>query len=65
MSPMIYVIGIGCLIVALILARGISLMGRGGVEGAKKSNQMMKWRIVAQLIVVIMVVVFVALGGKP
>ncbi len=64
MSPMIYVIGIGCIIVVLILARGIAQMGRGGIEGAKKSNQMMKWRIIVQLVVVILVVIFVALGGK-
>ncbi|WP_439103689.1 twin transmembrane helix small protein [Celeribacter marinus] len=64
MSPFIYLIGIGCAIVVLILARGISHMGRGGIDGAKKSNKMMKWRIIAQLVVVIIVVIFVALGGN-
>lgn len=63
MSPYLIIIGVGCLIVLLILARGISLMGRGGVEEAKRSNNMMKWRIAAQFAVVILVVVFVALGG--
>lgn len=63
MSPFLAVIAIGCIIVALILARGISQIGKGGVEGAKKSNNMMKWRIIAQLGVVILVVIFVALGG--
>ncbi|WP_417250787.1 twin transmembrane helix small protein [Celeribacter sp.] len=63
MSPFLTIIGIGCIVVVLILARGISLMGRGGVEGAKKSNTMMKWRIGAQFGVVVLVVLYVAFGG--
>jgi hypothetical protein len=60
-DPLFVVVIVGCVIVALILARGISLMGRGGLEGAKKSNKMMQYRILAQIIVVALVVIFVAL----
>lgn len=60
-DPLLIAIFAGCVIVSLILARGISLMGRGGPEGAKKSNKMMQYRIIAQLGVVILVVIFVAL----
>ncbi|RPE63247.1 hypoxia induced protein [Pacificibacter maritimus] len=59
-DPLFAIVIVGCIIVALILARGISLMGRGGMEGAKKSNRMMQYRIGAQVIVVALVVMFVA-----
>lgn len=60
-DPLFIAVIVGCVIVSLILARGISLMGRGGPDGAKKSNKMMQYRILAQLVVVILVVAFVAL----
>ncbi|MBU2937376.1 MULTISPECIES: twin transmembrane helix small protein [Pacificibacter] len=60
-DPLFIAVIVGCVIVSLILARGISLMGRGGMDGAKKSNKMMQYRIGAQLIVVVLVVIYVAL----
>ncbi|MBU2866238.1 twin transmembrane helix small protein [Pacificibacter marinus] len=60
-DPLFIAVIVGCIIVSLILARGISLMGRGGMDGAKKSNKMMQYRIGAQLIVVVLVVIYVAL----
>ena len=63
MSPLLYIAGIGCIVVLLILAMGIGQMGRGGVEGAKRSNRLMKWRIIAQFAVVMLVVLLVALRG--
>lgn len=60
-NPLMIVIGIACLIVVVILAMGIGQFGRGGVEGAKRSNKLMQARIIAQLVAVILVVVFVAL----
>nr|WP_319248113.1 twin transmembrane helix small protein [uncultured Celeribacter sp.] len=55
----LYVIGAACLVVLVILALGIGQFGRGGVEGAKRSNKLMQARILAQLGAVILVVVFV------
>ncbi|GAA3861037.1 twin transmembrane helix small protein [Celeribacter arenosi] len=63
MSPLLYIVGIGCIVVLLILAMGIGQMGRGGIEGAKRSNRLMKWRIIAQFGVVMLVVLLVALRG--
>lgn len=60
-DPLFIIVIVGCVVVSLILARGISFMGRGGPDGAKKSNKMMQYRILAQLVVVIFVVAFVAL----
>jgi hypothetical protein len=63
-DPLFLVAILGCAVVALILARGISLMGRGGMEGAKKSNRMMQYRIAAQIVVVALVVLFVTLRSN-
>lgn len=60
-DPFLYVIGAACLVVLVILALGIGQFGRGGAEGAKKSNKLMQYRILAQLGAVILVVIFVAL----
>lgn len=49
--------------VVLILARGISHFGKGGAEAAKKSNKMMRWRIYAQFIAVVLVILFVWIRG--
>ncbi|EKE67231.1 MULTISPECIES: twin transmembrane helix small protein [Roseobacteraceae] len=60
-DPLLYIIGAACLVVLVILALGIGQFGRGGAEGAKKSNKLMQYRILAQLGAVILVVIYVAL----
>ncbi|SFK14757.1 twin transmembrane helix small protein [Celeribacter neptunius] len=60
-DPFFYAIGAACLLVLVILALGIGQFGRGGEEGAKRSNKLMQYRILAQLGAVILVVIFVAL----
>jgi len=49
--------------VALILALGIAQMGKGGKEGAKRSNKLMQARIVAQAVAVILLVGYAAFFG--
>jgi hypothetical protein len=58
------IIAIACGCVALILAFGIGQMGRGGVEGARRSNKLMQYRLLAQGITVVLVVVLVTLFKK-
>ncbi|MDP7150842.1 MAG: twin transmembrane helix small protein [Paracoccaceae bacterium] len=62
-DPLFLLIIAACLVVVLILARGISYFGKGGVEAAKKSNKMMQLRIAAQFVAVVLVVLFVWLRG--
>lgn len=64
-DPLFYVVAIACLAVVVILAKGLSHFGKGTLESAKKSNQMMKLRLVAQFIAVLLIVLFVWLrsGG--
>ncbi|HKL70370.1 twin transmembrane helix small protein [Salibaculum sp.] len=54
-QPLIIAIVIACLVVALILIRGISMFGTGA--DPKKSNKVMQMRILAQLVAVVIIVV--------
>ncbi len=62
-DPLFYVVAAACLGVLAILVLGISNFGKGTMEAAKKSNQMMKLRIVAQFFAVILILLFVWLRG--
>ena len=41
------------IVLVIILSRGVLGMGKGGVEGARKSNMIMRARIVIQGLVVV------------
>ena len=62
-DPLFYVVAAACLGVLGILVLGISHFGKGTVEAAKKSNQMMKLRIAAQFLAVVLILLFVWLRG--
>ncbi|MDG2339719.1 MAG: twin transmembrane helix small protein [Paracoccaceae bacterium] len=62
-DPLFIIVIIAMIAVVLILARGLSFFGKGGVEAAKQSNKMMRWRIYAQFAAVVLVVLFVWLRG--
>lgn len=50
--------------VVVVLAIGISNFGKGGMEAAKKSNKMMRLRILFQFIAVVLIVLYVYLRGQ-
>ena len=62
-DPLFIIVLIAMAAVVLILARGLSFFGKGGAEAAKKSNQMMRWRIYAQIAAVALVILFVWVRG--
>ena len=62
-DPLFLVVAIACIVVVVILARGLSYFGKGGKEAAQKSNKMMQLRIVAQFVAVVLVVLVVWLRG--
>jgi len=62
-DPLFILVAIALLVVVVILARGISYFGKGGVEAAKKSNKMMQLRILAQFVAVVLVILFIWLRG--
>ena len=50
--------------VVVVLALGIANFGKGSMEAAKKSNKMMRLRILFQFIAVLLIVLFVYLRGQ-
>ncbi|WP_170344860.1 MULTISPECIES: twin transmembrane helix small protein [Ruegeria] len=50
--------------VVVVLALGIANFGKGGMEAAKRSNKMMRLRILFQFIAVLLIVLFVYLRGQ-
>lgn len=50
--------------VVVVLALGIANFGKGGMEAAKKSNKMMRLRILFQFIAVVLIVLYVYLRGQ-
>ncbi|WP_417726970.1 twin transmembrane helix small protein [Roseovarius sp.] len=58
-DPLFILVAVGCLTVAVILIRGISTFGKEGVENAKRSNKYMQWRLIAQFIAIILILIFV------
>lgn len=54
---------IASLAVVVILMLGISGFAKGGLEARKRSNKYMRYRIIAQGIAVILIVLFVAMRG--
>lgn len=62
-DPLFILIVVLCLGVVLILALGLGNFAKGTEEGAKKSNKMMQYRIIAQAAAVGMIVLFVVLRG--
>lgn len=50
--------------VVAVLTMGIANFGKGGMTAAKKSNKMMRLRILFQFIAVVLIVLYVALRGQ-
>lgn len=64
-DPVFLLVAAACLAVVVILAVGISHFGKGDLESARKSNRMMKWRLAAQFLAVLLILFFLWLrsGG--
>ena len=62
-DPLFYLIAAACLVTVAILATGIAGFGRGGAEQGRRSNKLMRWRIGAQFVAVVLIVIFVWLRG--
>lgn len=63
-DPLFIVAAIACMFVAVILMVGVAGFGKGGAFNKKYGNKLMQWRIGAQFIAVILILVFVAFGGQ-
>lgn len=63
-DPLFYVVAGACLIVLVILLTGIGGFAKGGEFNQKYANKLMRWRIIAQFVAVILLVGFVWLRSK-
>ena len=66
-DPLFIVVAIACIAVLVILAIGIGGFAKGGDFNRKHANRIMRWRIGAQFIAVILILAFVffrRMGGS-
>lgn len=65
MSSILFIIAIiTCLVVLIILMFGIGSFAKGGNFSKKYSNKLMRWRIIAQAIAVLLIIAFVYLKKR-
>ncbi len=58
-DPLFIIAAVACIVVAIILIRGISTFGKEGLDNAKRANKYMRWRLIAQFVAVILILIFV------
>jgi hypothetical protein len=63
-DPLFIVVAIACLVVVAILMFGIGAFARGGDFNKKYANKAMRWRIGAQLVAVVLILLFVLIRGE-
>ena len=62
-DPLFWVMVVAVGAVAVILLAGIGTFGKGGDFNRKHANRIMRWRIGAQFVAVVLIVLFVWLRG--
>ncbi|WP_342077081.1 twin transmembrane helix small protein [Yoonia sp. SS1-5] len=60
-DPLFWLVAVAVLIVLGILLLGIGSFGKGGEFNRKNANKIMRWRIGAQFIAVLLILLFVYL----
>ncbi|WP_422030596.1 twin transmembrane helix small protein [Roseovarius sp.] len=66
-DPLFILVALACGVVAAILLFGISTFGKEGLENSKRANKLMRWRIIAQAVAVVLILLFVYIrrqGGQ-
>jgi len=58
-DPLFVVVAVSALVVLLILIMGIGSFAKGGDFNRKHANRLMRWRIYAQAIAVVLILAFV------
>ena len=66
-DPLFILVAVACVIVLAILMFGIGTFGKGGEFNRKYANKIMRWRIGAQFVAVLLILLFVfvrRMGGQ-
>ncbi len=63
-DPLFIVVAIACLIVLAVLLTGIGGFAKGGDFNRKHANRIMRYRIYAQFVAIVLIMIFVLLRGS-
>ena len=63
-DPLFWAMCIAVLVVLGILLLGIGSFGKGGDFNRKHANKIMRWRIYAQAVAIVLILVFVLVRGE-
>jgi hypothetical protein len=63
-EPLFILMALAVLAVAVILTVGIGGFAKGGEFNRRHGNRMMRWRIIAQAIAVVLILIFIWLRGS-
>lgn len=63
-DPLFLIVAIACLAVLGILMLGIGGFAKGGEFNKKHANRIMRWRIGAQFVAVVLILLFVWIRSK-
>jgi hypothetical protein len=63
-DPLFILAAIACLVVVAVLLVGVGGFARGGEFNRKYANKIMRLRLLAQFVAVVLIVVFVWLAGR-
>ena len=63
-DPLFYVVTGACLVVLVILMFGIGGFAKGGEFNKRNANKIMRWRLAAQFIAVVVIVAFAWLRSR-
>ena len=62
-DPLFILVAIACLVVLGILLTGVGGFAKGGDFNKKHANKIMRWRIYAQAIAIVLILIFVLVRG--
>lgn len=63
-DPLFILVAVACLIVLGILMFGVGSFGKGGEFNRKHANKIMRWRVGAQFVAILLILLFVYLRGR-